>query len=249
MRRIAVALSKGGVGKSTTAATLAFGLSRLDEKVLLIDADTQGQCSNMLGVKPSKGLAELLDGADPGDVLTEARPKLWLLAGERALNEAKTLMMRKMYGVETVLSEALAVYDGQFDYVLIDTAPGWDVMSINVLFYADEILCPVSVEALAVDGFLKFLRSVEPVQQRKAIELAYILPTFVDGRIKRSEEIFELLSSRFAERVCEPIRYSVKLSECPAHGQIIFEYAPRDRATRDYSALTVRVRNGKKTDS
>ena len=249
MRRIAVALSKGGVGKSTTAATLAYALAKLGERVLLIDSDTQGQCSNMLGVKPSKGLADLLDGADPADVLTEARPKLWLLAGERTLNEAKTLMMRKMYGVETVLSEALTVYNEQFDYVLIDTAPGWDVMSINVLFYAEEILCPVSVEALAVDGFLKFLRSVEPLQQRKPIELAYILPTFVDGRVKRSEEIFELLSSRFTGRVCDPIRYSVKLSECPAHGQIIFEYAPRDRATYDYSALTTRVRHGKETDS
>ena len=85
MRRIAVALSKGGVGKTTTAVNLAAGLVRQGRRVLLVDMDTQGQVAKMLGVQPDAGLAEVINNETSLDqALVEARPDLWLLPGGRS---------------------------------------------------------------------------------------------------------------------------------------------------------------------
>ncbi len=83
MRKLVVSLSKGGVGKTVSACHVAHGLAQAGKKVLLVDTDTQGQCSLFLGVKPEAGLAEVLnDELKPEDAITEARPNLWLLAGQ-----------------------------------------------------------------------------------------------------------------------------------------------------------------------
>lgn len=247
MRRIAVCLSKGGVGKSTTAVNLAFGLARAGRRVLLVDADTQGHCGKLLGVKPEKGLAALLEGtAAPHDLIAQTRENLWLLAGGQALGETKNLIGKKDFGRETALAEALAPYDEHFDFAIIDTSPGWDVLTVNVLFWASEILCPVSLEVLSVDGFLGFLQGIEPIRQyrrkaREPFEIRYVLPTFMDRRVKKSAEILAQLGEHFGGNLCDPIRYSVRLSEAPAFGQTIFEYAPGDRGAVDYGKLIERV--------
>ena len=114
MRRLAVALSKGGVGKSTTAVSVAAGLARAGARVLLVDTDTQGQVAGMLGVQPRMGLAELLSGEHrPAQAIIEARERLWLLAGGRALAGLKRLIDRKDFGGEQTLVEALAPLEGQ----------------------------------------------------------------------------------------------------------------------------------------
>jgi chromosome partitioning protein len=247
LRRIAVCLSKGGVGKSTTAVNLAFGLARIGKRVLLIDADTQGHCGRLLGMKPEKGLADLLEGDQaPHELIIEARPGLWLLGGGQRLGETKNLIGKKDFGRETALAEALAPYEERFDFAILDTSPGWDVLTVNVLFYATEVLCPVSLEALSVDGFLSFLQGIEPIVQyrrkaRERFEIRYVLPTFLDGRVKKSAEILAQLGAHFGGNLCEPIRYSVRLSEAPAFGQTIFEYAPKDRGAVDYGKLIERV--------
>ena len=214
MRKIAISLSKRGVAKTTTAVNLSACLATLNHRVLLIDTDTQAQCSKMLGIHPEKGLSDLLEGnIEPTEAPTEAMEGLWLLAGSRALAQAKRLIARRDIRSEAVLSEALEVFEGHFDFVILDTAPGWDSLSVNVIFYAEEILCPVSLEALSVDGFLSFLKSIEPIQKYKDIEIKYILPTFLDGRVKKSGEIFAQLNQYFGDKVCNPIRYSARLSE------------------------------------
>ena len=247
MRRIAVCLSKGGVAKTTTAVNLAYGLAQAGRKILLIDTDTQGHCARLLGVTPEGGLAELLEGtARPGELLLEARPNLWLLAGGPRLGETKNLISKRDFGREAALAEALEPFERDFDIGILDTSPGWDVMTVNVLFYANEILCPVSLEALSVDGFLGFLQGIEPILQhrrrsRERFELSYVVPTFMDGRVRKSAEILAQLSGHFGGKLCEPIRYSVRLSEAPAFGQTIFEYAPGDRGAEDYQKLIERV--------
>ena len=238
MRKIAIALSKGGVAKTTTAVHLAHCLATEGHKVLLIDTDTQGQCSRLLGVDPAEGLAEILDTgkADP----VEARENLWFLAGSQRLAEAKRLIARREIRGEAALSEALEHLDG-YDFAILDTAPGWDSLTVNVLFYADEILCPVSMEVLAVDGLAAFIKNVEQIRKYRDVEIRYVLPTFLDRRVKKSQQILEQLQGHFGSRTCSPIRYSVNLSRAPAYGKTAFEYAPEDRGSLDYAKLTGRI--------
>jgi chromosome partitioning protein len=243
MRKIAIALSKGGVGKTTTAVNLAASLARSKQRVLVVDLDTQGQVSKALGLQPAAGLAEMLmEGLSPEQVLVEARDGIWLLAGGRGLSGLKRVIARKDYGGEQTLAEALASLDAHYDVVLLDTAPAWDTLAVNALFYAKEILIPVSLEVMALQGLMEFIRSLAPIQRYHSdLVLKYVLPTFLDRRVKKSEEILGQLQTHYAGLVCEPIRYSVRLSEAPGYGQTIFEYAPRSPGAEDYQKLAERI--------
>jgi chromosome partitioning protein len=245
MRKIAIALSKGGVGKTTTAVNLAAGLAQAGRAVLLIDVDTQGQAARTLGCAPPTGLAELA----AKDVAFDqacflARPNLWLLGGGRSLASLKRQITRMDFGGEQTLAETLEEADARFEYILLDTAPGWDALTVNVLFYADEVLSPVSLEILTLQGLAEFSRSLAAIQKyRPALALSYILPTFFDRRVRKSDEIYQQLQAHYGARVCLPIRYSVRLSEAPGYGQTIFEYAPGSSGAKDYRQLVERIMN------
>ncbi len=243
MRKIAVALSKGGVGKTTTAVNLGAGLANAGYRVLLIDMDTQGQTGKALGMKPKAGLAELVAGTRSlNDTILPARPNLWLLAGGRELAGLKREIARKDFGSERTVHDALAPLDDKFDYIIVDTAPGWDSLTINALFYAVEVIAPVALEAMALQGLTEFGMSLSDIQRfHPRLNFSYILPTFMDRRVRKSEEIYQLLLEYYHARVCEPIRYSVRLSEAPGHGQTIFEYAPFSPGAEDYAALVDRI--------
>ena len=243
MRKIAVSLSKGGVGKTTTAVNLAAGLALNGRRVLVVDLDTQGQVARSFGVKSDIGLADLItDGLSPQQALVEARDDIFLLAGGRALAGVKRLIARKEFGGERTLEEALSLLDKDYDYIIIDTPPGWDTLTINALFYADEVLTPVSLEIMALQGLVDFRQSLESIQKyHQSLTLKYILPTFMDRRVKKSEEILSQLDHYYDELICQPIRYNVRLSEAPGYGQTIFEYAPRSAGFEDYQALTERI--------
>lgn len=245
MRKIAVALSKGGVGKTTTAVNLAAGLARQGKSVLLVDVDTQGQVSRMLGCTPPFGLAELISGEKTiEEAVYPARERLGLLGGGRSLAGLKRLITRKDFGGEQTLAEGLAVVEDHYDYVILDTAPGWDALSINVLFYAVDVIAPVSLEVMSLQSLLEFRRSLESIQRyRTELALRYVLPTFLDRRVKKSAEILSLLESHYPQQYCTPIRYSVRLSESPGYGQTIYEYAPQSPGAHDYQALAERILN------
>ncbi len=245
MRRIAVSLTKGGVGKTTTAVNLAAGLARAGHDVLLIDADTQGQAGKSLGLQPAVGLNELVAGeATLEQAITPARQRLALLAGSKSLAGLKRLIARRDFGAERILAEALAPLDDRYDFVIVDTAPGWDVLTINVLFYADEVLAPVSLEVMTLQGLLEFAQSMASIQRyREDLTLRYVLPTFLDRRVRKSEEIMGQLAVHYPTQMCQPIRYNVRLSEAPGYRQHIFEYAPNSPGAEDYRALAERIAN------
>src|SRR5512143_18263 len=101
MRKIAVSLTKGGVGKTTTAVNLAAGLARAGKSVLLIDTDTQGQAAHALGCRPATGLAEVINGEVEFEAaLSPASENLWVLAGGRSLAGLKRVITRKDFGGE-----------------------------------------------------------------------------------------------------------------------------------------------------
>lgn len=248
MRKIAISLSKGGVSKSTSSVAIAHGLARAGKRTLLIDTDDQGQDSFLLGVKPPKGLAEVLNDEIPvQEAIFQARPNLWILSGGKSLAGTKRFIGRKDYGAEQTLSEALAPLDGMFDYVIIDTSPSWDSLTINSLFYANEVLTPVSLEVLTLNSLVEFVKSLESVKRfNKQLSHCYVLPTFLDGRVKKSTEILSQLKKHFPAQLCDPIKYNVRISECAGFGQTIFEYAPNSPGAKDYQKIVQRILNDEK---
>lgn len=242
-RRIGVTLSKGGVGKTTTAVSLAAGLALAGYKVLLVDTDTQGQAAYVLGMKPKAGLTELVTGElPPEETIVQARENLWLLAGGRSLAGIKRLIDRKDFGGELTLVEALEPIEKDYDYVIVDTSPGWDPLTVNVLFYVYELITPVSLEVMTLQGLVEFLKSLSSIQKYRAdVTLNYILPTFLDKRIKNPDAILDKLKDLYGEYVCTPIRYNVRLSESPAYGKTIFEYAPGSHGSQDYRDLVRKI--------
>ena len=247
-RKIGISLSKGGVGKSTTSVNLASGLALAGFKVLLIDTDTQGQDSFMLGVKPKAGLTELVTGELAlKECLTKARDNLWMLTGGKALAGVKRMIDRKDYGGELTIAEAMVPVDKIFDYVIVDTSPGWDPLTVSVLFYVNELLIPVALDIMALQGLSEFLRSISSIQKyRPELSLKYILPTFEDKRVKKTSRILSKIAKIYGERLCKPVRYNVRLAEAPAYGKTIFEYAPGCNGAQDYRELVRKVANDPK---
>ena len=243
MRKLAVSLTKGGVGKTTTCVNLAHGLARMGYQVLLVDTDTQAQAGSMLGLRTEGGLSGLVSGQlQPEQAILQARERLWILTGGSSLAGLKRLISQKDFGGETTLAEALEKVDGQYDYVLLDSAPGWDSLTVNVLFYATEVLAPVSLEVMTLQGLLQFVQRLQAIQKHnQELVLKYVLPTFLDRRVKKSEEILRQLQSHFGQQLCSPIRYNVRLSEAPGYGMSIFEYSPDSPGAQDYQALTERI--------
>ncbi|MCB0015427.1 MAG: ParA family protein [Anaerolineales bacterium] len=241
-RILSVSLSKGGVGKTTTAVNLAAALAISGRQVLLIDTDTQAQAGKSLGVRPQLGLADFMMGqASFDEAIVEARPKLHLLAGGHRLAGVKQVIAEADMRQEETLAAALGPYVDQYHYVIIDTSPGWDNLQINVLFFTNEVLTPVNLEVLSLDGLIEFSRRIDEVRRYHDVKLRYVLPTALDRRVKQTDEIMPQIKRHFGQAVCKPIRYNVRLSEAPAHGMHIFEYDPGSNGARDYMELTRRI--------
>ena len=182
--------------------------------------------------------------AEAEQAITPARDNLDLLAGGRGLASLKRLITRKDFGGEQTLAEALAPLDDRYSFAILDTAPGWDALSVNALFYADEVLSPVSLEVMTLQSLLDFAGSLAAIQRyHPELALRHVLPTFFDRRVRKSDEILAQLVDHFGDRVCAPIRYNVRLSEAPGYGQTIFEYAPHSAGADDYRALVERIVN------
>ncbi|AHY47482.1 ATPases involved in chromosome partitioning [Rubrobacter radiotolerans] len=245
MRKVAFTNAKGGVAKTTTCVNVGAALARRGHRTLLIDCDTQGQVTKSLGVRAGEGLAELVQGeAGLEDVQIEARENLFVIAGGGTLSGAKRLISRRDMRSELVLSEALADLRG-YDFVLLDTAPSWDVLNVNCLFYVEELLIPVSMEVLALQGIGDFLGRVRQVQlYREGLRISGIIPTFYDARVRKSAEILEQLEQHFPGAVWPAVRYNSKLSEAPGFGQHIFEYAKKSNGAADHARLAERLAKG-----
>lgn len=152
---------------------------------------------------------------------------------------------------QTCIKERLVPKDGALDYLIFDCAPGWDVLSVNILMAADEVLCPVALQAPSMEGlktFFGYLMSAQRLNQ--GLELRYILPTLFDRRTRQSFDIYRQLKRLFHKQLCEPIRYNVRLSEAPAVGKSIFEYRKNATGAIDYARLIRRILNddGRKKD-
>jgi len=250
MRRIAIAMAKGGVGKTTTAVNLAHGLAISGRRVLLVDCDTQGHVAKFLGVRPAWGLYEFITGKDASGVPVErrqtihpARENLWLLAGGIKLVELKNWLGEQPRAErQTILASSLVPREGTLDDLIFDCPPGWDVLSVNILMAVTDVLCPVALQALPLEGMRTFFGYLMSAQRLNPdLQLKYILPTMFDRRTRQSFEIYAKLKKLFRKQICHPIRQNVRLSEAPGFGKTIFEYSSSSSGADDYEQLTRRI--------
>ena len=230
---ICCANQKGGVGKTTTVITLGHGLAMRGYRVLLVDVDPQGHIAIALGLKKAPGILRLLSYQDPLDTLVqEARPNLWILPSDSTTERAKRDLMSMDYR-ERVLKTALR--DADFDVILIDTAPSYDVLHVSALVASRRLLIPTKLDSLAVDGVNEILRASATLRQYgDAPEAFSVLPTFFD-RVTR-ETMLQLhdLVTHFAAQVWPPIPQDVRAREAPAYGQTLWEYSPGSAAVTGY---------------
>ena len=250
MRKIAVAMAKGGVGKTTTAVNLAYDLASQGQRVLLVDCDTQAQVCRFLGICPPYGLYEFVTGRDQHgqpvskqQAVFQARENLWILDGGIKLVELKYwLGEQPREKRHACLTKSLVPKGDSLDFLIFDCAPGWDVLSVNILMAAQEVLCPVALQAPSLEGLKTFFGYLVSAQkQNQRLELKYILPTMFDKRTRQSFEIYTKLKRLFTKQICHPIRHNVRLSEAPARGKTIFEYDRRAVGAHDYRKLTRRL--------
>jgi chromosome partitioning protein len=245
LRKIAFTNAKGGVAKTTTCVNTGAGLALGGYRTLIVDLDSQGQVTKSLGVQTGEGLAELVQGdASVEDGQVQARENLFVIAGGNALSGVKRLISRRDMRSELVLNEALEGLQG-YDFVLVDTAPSWDMLNVNCLFYVEELLIPVSMEVLALQGMGEFLERVDQVQRyREELEIRGVIPTFYDARVRKSAEILKQLEHNFPNTLYPPVRYNARLSEAPGYGQHIFEYSKNSNGASDYARLAERLAKG-----
>ena len=221
----AFANQKGGVGKTTTAVTLADGLARMKKRTLLVDLDPQGHLALSFGLEKSPGLYRLVCLDEPlSSVVVPVRPNLNLVAGDKQTEKVKRQITLADFR-ETILSDILA--SSAYDAVLLDLAPSLDVLHINGLIAADWVVIPTRLDALAVDGVKEILTTMAEIGRNGHSYRGYsILPTFFDRTTRETLLQFEELTRVFGANVWPPVPQDTRVRETAAYGQTLWEYSP-----------------------
>lgn len=242
-RRIAVFNHKGGTGKTTTSVNLAAAIAETGRKVLLVDADGQGNVGASLGIRGEKTLYHVLvNGLAVEEAVVPVRPNLDVLTSNEMLAAAE-LYLAQRPNRDRILRERMGDRTRAWDVVVIDCAPALSLMNQNALVFADGVVVPVACDYLSLVGVRQVLRTLQNVQRhlQHDVELLGVLPTFYDVRNNISRDALTSLQKNFGERCFLPIRVNTKLREAPSAKQTIFEYAPDSHGALDYLKLVERV--------
>jgi chromosome partitioning protein len=242
-RRIAIVNHKGGTGKTTTAVHLAAGLADRDYRVLLVDADPQGNVAAWFGLDASKcRMADLaLSRVTARNARVEVREHLDVIASDWRLAEAEERLVRGPEREHWLRKRLAGLKDD--DFVIVDCAPSMSILTASALAYADEVVIPISMEYLALVGVRQIIDNILRMSARNGhdIRISAVVPTFYQSNLRKSREILRALRTHFRDRLAEPIRANVRLSEAPSHRKTIFEYSPRSHGASDYRRLVERI--------
>jgi chromosome partitioning protein len=241
--------NKGGVGKTTSAVNLCAALAANGQRVLLVDLDSQGAASLSCGVrraelKPSMADVLLHSHSPAQAVRSTSMENVDLLTGSGELADAD-LLLSQVSNRETRLREALAPLREKYNSIIIDCPPSISLLSTNALLAADSYIVPVAPHYLALGGLASLLDAINHLCNKghgEVAELLGFLLTMVDHRNKTTAELVNSLRESWGEHVFKTeIRVNVRLSEAPAKGKSIFDYAPSCAGAKAYRALAREV--------
>jgi chromosome partitioning protein len=245
-RIIAIANHKGGAAKTTTAVNLAAGLAKRGRRVMLLDMDPQGNASSWLGGTGDTSVFSVLTESRTVDSqLTKSTVEgLSLVPASQRLAGAERLLANEL-AAETTLKRRLEDTDlSRWDYVIIDTPPALNLLTINALTAANEVLIPVEAHVLALSGVAQIVSTIGLVQSRlnAKLKMTGLLLCRFDPRTRHSTDVRERLAEKFGDQVLATIiRENIRLAEAPSFSEPIEIYAPNSQGAADYGALATEI--------
>lgn len=247
-RVIAVCNQKGGVGKTTTAVNLAAYLAALGRRTLLIDFDPQGNASSALGATPGSLPVSVYHGVlglvDPRSLITpSALMNLHYVPAAPHLTGLRVELI-EMHERDRVLRKFLNTLRHEYAYIVIDLPPSMDLLFVNGLVAADEIIVPVQAEYYSLEGLGQLLSTVDLIRTNLShkLEVAGALLTMHDSRERFSREVAQNLRQHFPHTVfTTEIPRSVELAEAPSFGKPILLHRPNAAGAKAYRDLALEV--------
>ena len=254
-KTIFIGARKGGVGKTMTAASLGVGLAREGKKTLVIDTDSQYSLTVSLGIKePDKlpvTLATVINNIvsetdfDPTTGIIHHMDGVDLLPANSSLTGIE-IALAPLIGRETILRRYVDMVKPIYDYILIDTPPTLDLLTVNALAAADSVIIPVVPKYLDAKGLELLLKSIQQIRRQinPNLTISGILLTMVERRANLTKEIIALVESAYGDKIHifgEHIPRSIRAAESTARGISIFSYEPNGKVTAAYRSLVKEV--------
>ena len=238
---IAIANQKGGVGKTTTAINFSTLLAKRGKKVLLIDADPQGNATSGIGMDKNVEFSvyDLIinDEVEPKETIQKTEIKNLSICPSNINLAGAEVELVSMMSREYRMKEKLDMIKEKYDYIIIDCPPSLGLITLNSFTAADSVLIPVQCEYYALEGLGQLLNTVQLVQKHlnKSFEIEGALLTMYDVRTNLSNQVVKEVTKYFGDKVYKTvIPRNIKLSEAPSYGMPISVYDARSKGAKSY---------------